>query len=265
MSKVTVKPLPLNKWHGKKDKDSFTRPKVIEVLYNRETGRYATGLTEQEAESFSKQMGVDLSDIFHPSQPHPYWSTKAASIKLENATMIFDTNKPAEAVKVKNMYASPYVANSMKEWEQGMWPEATHVIFDEDQEMEAKADRTALRKSCYAKLELMPLESQQDVIQIMANRSVRGKSQKYVEGEIGDLIEERPEEFLRVVELGKVEVSVRAKVLELIDKGILHKEAGAVYYMGDMIAADYEDAVRWFTNPENAKTKTVILEKLNKL
>src|SRR5690349_20055934 len=100
--KVEVRPIESKKWHGKKGKESFKQPMTIEVLYDPATGRLATGLTDEEAEKYSKLLGVDLSDNFNMLEPHPYWSTKAASIKLENHTVIYDTEKPLDYVKVKN-------------------------------------------------------------------------------------------------------------------------------------------------------------------
>ncbi len=150
--KVEVRPLPKQVWHGKKGKESFSLPKVIEVLYDEETGKYATGLTPEKATELGKKLGVDLSDTFNPNEPHPYWSTKPASIKLENHTQIFDTDRPADEVKVANMKASKLVANSMREFEEGKWSEATHVIFDEQEEVSLKASKIDLKNKAVGML-----------------------------------------------------------------------------------------------------------------
>ena len=42
--KIEVKPIDRKQWHNKKGKESFTLPKIREVLYDQDTGEYATGL-----------------------------------------------------------------------------------------------------------------------------------------------------------------------------------------------------------------------------
>lgn len=260
---VEVRPLPSNKWHGKKGKESFTNAKDIEVLYDKETGKYATGLTDDEAKEWSKELGVDLSNTFNPNEAHPFWSTKAATIRLPNHTRIFDTDKPYERIMVKNMKASKFVANSMKEWEEGKWPDATHVIFDEAEEVEIKANKISLRNQAVLILDKMTANDKANIIQILSNKTVKGRSDDFINVEIDSIINEKPGEFLKYVKMGKEEVYIRASVLEGISKNILTKEAGSVYYMGELIGMDYEDAVDWFKNPQNSKMKVSILEKLN--
>src|ERR1019366_7157512 len=119
MSMVEIRPLPQKKWHGKKDGESFAQPKAVEVLYDPEKGTYATGLTDEEANEYGKKLGVNLSSIFIADEPHEYWGNKASWIVLPNRTVLFNTEKPADFVKIKNMKASSRVANSMAEWEAG--------------------------------------------------------------------------------------------------------------------------------------------------
>lgn len=261
---VEVRPLPAKKWHGKMGKESFSRPKDIEVLYDPVTGRYATGLTPEEAAKYSKEMGVDLSDTFNFNEPHVYWSTKAATIRLQNHTMIFNTDIPTEFVKVKNMKASKFVANSMKEYDEGKWPEATHVIFDEEEDVNLKASKIALQDECNDLKRKMTASDKANMIQILAEKSVRGRSDDFINVEITAIINEKPADFLKYAKMGREEVYVRAAVLEALYKNILTKEGSAVYYMGDMVGLDYEDAIRWFKDPNNQKMKVTILEKLSK-
>lgn len=261
---VEIRPLPEKKWHGKKGKDSFAQPKDIEVLYDHSTGKYATGLTPEEAEKYGKLLGVNLSDTFNPNEPHPYWSTKPASIRLYNHTFILDTDKPAEFVKVKNLKAHKKVANSLKEWQDGKWPDATHVIFDETEEVNMKASKIALKNEAIVFLTKLSDEDKANLVQILSNKSIKGRSTDFINVEIDAIVEEKPGELLKYAKMGREEVYVRAAVLECIHKNILIKEGSAIFYMGDQIAFDYEEAVQWFKNPQNSKMKVAIFEKLTK-
>lgn len=261
---VEVRPLPLKKWHNKIDRESFTRPKILEALYDEGTGGYATGLTEAEALEYGKKVGFDLSSNFDQEKAHPTWSAKAFQIRLENRTMMFDSAKPMDFIKIKMMKASRFVANSMKEFDEGKYPHATHVIFDETARVADQATKVTSKKRAYAYLDKMTTDDMAGVVQILSKKTVRNRSADFLNVEVDTLIEENPVEFLRVVEMGRAEVEVRARVLEALDKNVLTKEAGAVYYMGEQIAFDYEDAVTWFKDPNNQKMKVLILEKLNK-
>ena len=67
---VEIRPIPFNnKWHGVSEgENQFTMPKVYEVYYNEKTGKYDSGLTEDEKKKFEKELGIDLSDVFIPDQ-----------------------------------------------------------------------------------------------------------------------------------------------------------------------------------------------------
>ena len=260
--KVEVRPIPVERWHGKKDRESFTQAKVVEVLYDSETAAYATGLTDAQEEEYGVKLGVDLSKKFISNVAHPYYSEKGAWIPLQNMTMIFETSKPTDFVKVANMKASKFVANSQKEYDEGHWPEATHVIYSEEEEVEVKATKIEIRKKCYSWLEKMTADDKTGIIQILSNKSLKGRSDNFINVEIDDIIENKPTEFLRYVKMGKEEVYVRSSVLRCIDKQILSREAGSIFYMGERVGVDMDAAVEWFKLPENNKMRLSIFEKL---
>jgi len=263
MAKVEIRPLSIPKWHGKTDQESFTQPHTIEALYDHNTGGYATGLTEQEVEKYQKKLKVDLSSTFNQDEPHSFWNSKMGSIKLENATMILDDAIALEFVRVKMLKASKYVANSMKDWENGLYPEATHVIFDESEEENIKASKAKKRQAA-VKLSLdLSKDAQASIIQILTNKSVRGKSDNYLVGEIDDLIKDRLDDFLREASKDKKDLFTTAAVMEAIHRNILTKEGTAVFYLSDKIGYDFESAVEWFQDPQNQNMKTSILGKLN--
>jgi hypothetical protein len=261
---VEVKPITRKSWHGKEGKESFSQPKVLEVLYNTQTGRYATGLTEEEVVKYGKLMGVDLSDKFDPTTPHPYWSSQAARIKLPNHTVIFDDEKPADFVKIKNLKVSQYVANSMQDYEKGLYPEATHVIFDESEVVRLNATKIQRKRECTKLILEMSLDEKTAIVQILSEKAVRGRSQDFIDVEIDRIIDEKPGDFIRIAKMDKQEMNIRATILDAIQRNVLTKEAGAIFYMGERISNDYESAVDWFKDPQNSKMKVSILEKLNK-
>lgn len=262
---VEVKPLPINRWHKKKGKEVFSQAKTIEVLYSEELGKLNTGLTEEEAEEYGGKMGVDLSDKFNPDEPHTFWSTKASWIILPNQTLIFNDIKSTDFVKIANLKASKYVANSMKEYEEGKWPDATHVIFSEEEEMELKASKFQVIQSCSVELVKASLDRKVALIQILSNKNVKGRSQDFIDGVMSEIVMEKPEELLKALQMDRDEVVLRSMVLELLQKNILTTQSGGINYMGAKIAFDYEDAVKYFKDPNNSEMKVRLLEKIQKV
>jgi len=266
--RVEVRPLPTKKWHGKEGKDSFTRPKVIEALYDDSLKAYATGLTEEEAREYGRKLGVDLGNHFDPEEPHPTWSTKQFSLKLDNNTVILDTKDLRQHVLVKLMKANKWVANSMKSWENGEWPFATHVIFDEEEEVEIKASRASRKALVYQKLAEMSDEEKKSLIWILSNKSLRGKSPNFIVVELDELINgddsaETFEKLAKLIEIPKRDRFAKSTILEAIQRNILIKDGSSIVWMGDHIANSVDDAAAWLSSPDNQTIKAKIIEQLN--
>lgn len=268
MSIVEVRPIQKEKWHKKEGKEAFTQPKGSQVLYDPKTGKYATGLTEQEAAEWGKELGIDLSDKFNPNEEHPTWSSKSWNIKLENRTMFFDTSRLIDKIKVKNMKANKFVANSLKELKEGKWDEATHVIFDEDDEVEDKATKIEKRKKATRLTDKMLASDKIAMIMILNGKYMKGKSNSAIDVELEEAIEESPQNldtFLEFASMDAKDFSLRGQILEGLHKQVLTREGEAVYYHGERIGYDISDAVEWFKNPDNQKLKVAILNKLSNL
>lgn len=261
--KVEVRPLERKQWHGKKGKESFAAPKVVEALYNTNLGRLDTGLDEKEEKEYGIKLGVVLDSTYNPEIAHPVWSSKTFQVKLENMPQFFDTTKPLDFVKVKLMKASKYVANSMKEYEAGLFPQATHVIFDEEEEVALKATKIQQKSKAILVASKLSADEKINIVQVLSNKSLRGRSNDFIDVEIDNIIDTRVEDFMRYAKMDKQEVYVRAAILEAIHRNILTKEGSSIFYMGDVLGMDFESTVEWFINPQNAKIKVKILEQLN--
>lgn len=262
---VEVKPIVAPKWHGRVGHEDFSVPKVYEVLFDTKTGQYATGLTDEEAEKYGELMGVDLKGNYKHSEPHPYWSSQAAQLKLPNETVTFNTETPSDFVKVKNLKASKFVANSLKEWEKGLYPEATHFISDEEEEDAILATKIQIKRKCSVIVSEMSLDEKANMAIILSggDKVVPRNSQNKIDVELDKIIDEKPEKFLRFSQMDKTELYTRASVLEALHRNILTKEGTAVYYMSELIGYNTEEAIEWFMNPNNQAIKVAILEKLS--
>lgn len=262
MALIEVRPIEKEKWHGKKGKDSFARPVVVEALVNVRTNLYDTGLSTEEQDKLEKSTGLNLSNIYIKDKPHPFWSTSQAQIKLPNSTKIFDTSKPLDEIAVKVLKASELVANSVREYEEGKFPFASHVIFDEREEVEIKASKIAIKKETIIESSKLSRAKKVEIIQVLSNKSMKKQSDEFVEVELDKLIEESPERVLNLIKADKVDTTVHSMILEGLEKNILRKEGSGIYYMDDQLGYDITSAIGYFKDPSNQKLKAEITEKL---
>ena len=279
--KIEIRPLDVTKWHGHKGKESFARPKTINVLVDGETRQYATGLdyvnkTFQdpdfpdndkkkitEAEYYSRLLKVDLSAIYMEDVLHPFWDSQNPKVKLENRTMFFDTDIPMEYIKIKVMKASKFVANSMKEWEEGHFPYATHVITDETEEIETKANKVQLKNNAIIELSNTPADRKIQLVLILDGKNLRGASDNTVLVEVNKLVEKKPEEVLRFLKMNKEELALNSLVIEALQKNVLKKVGHKIMYYESVIGGDVNEVISYLQLEENQDLKLRIMSAIS--
>jgi hypothetical protein len=254
--KVEVKPIEIPRWHGKSGQEDIRRPVVIQALVDTEKMEYATGLDNEkkfkdnktEEAYYSKLLGQDLSKTFIPGKVHPFWDDTVSAVKLENNTMFFDPEKPLDYIKIKIMKASKYVANSMKDYEEGKFPFATHVIFDEAEEVEIRASKIELKKQAMAACNGLSKDRKIQLILILTGKNIKGKSDNFVEVELDKLIEGKAKDVVTVLNKDVAETAIKATVMEAIQKNVIRNIAGKLSYMELPLGFDVDEAVRLLNN-----------------
>jgi hypothetical protein len=264
MDKIEVKPLPMQKWHGKKGKESFFMPQKIQAFADPQSMKYVHGLTEKELTELKEKHGLqyDLSDNFNPEKAHPFWDSNIASVKLENRTMLFYRSNPLDLIRVAIMRVCPYVANSFKDWEDGKYPLATHYIHDEAQYVETKASAIEQRNTAVTLSMKLSLDHKIQVIMLMLGKNLRNQSNEAVLVAIEDCINQDVEQFIRLVKKDKKETYLESLVLMGIQKNILRKEGHKIMYMDSHLGADFADVADYLNKPENQDLKILLMEKI---
>lgn len=269
--KVQIRPIPVRRWHGKTGNESFTRPKVIQALVDPDSMTYATGLTEEEEKTLGERLKVDLSKQFLIDKPHPFWDSKMGEVSLDNRTMIFDTDNPIELIRIKICKNSKYVANSMKEYEEGLFPEATHVIFDESEEIEEKASRIEIKKKAVMETAKLSKGKKVELIMVLSAdgsdylraKNLKGKSDNFIEVELDKVIENKSADVLRYLKMDKDELATNALILEALQKNVLEKVGHKIMYHESILGQDIYDVIKYMNAPENQEFKLRILSQVN--
>lgn len=263
MAIVEVRPIERERWHKKKGKDAFARPVTLEAPVSLRTGKLATGLTPEETEKFKAQ-GYDVSPEYIKGKPHPFYHLGEGRVRLNHGNNIFDTSIPINEIKVKMLKAHDLVANSMKEYEEGKYPEALFVIFDEQEELELKASKAALKRKVVLETTKLTKSRKAEIVQILEGVSVRNQTEDYVDLKLDEAIENHgAEKVLNMIQRDKARTTLHALVLEGIHKGVLRKDGPGVYYMDDQLGFDIESTVDFFADSKNQTMKAQIMEKIN--
>jgi len=261
---VEVRPIEVQKWHGKKGAESFTRPKKVQALVDPVTMKYATGLTAEDLKFLKeKKVAYDLSDNYDQDTPHPFWDSPMTAIKLENNTMFFNLENPIDYIKVRIMKASKYVANSMTEYEEGLYPEATHVIHDEAEQIEILATKVEMRNTAVLEASKLDLDRKIQIILVMGGKNTKNQSAGFVAVELDKIVQKDPEAFLRLIKMDKKQTANHALVLEALQKSVLRKEGQRIFHMDSPLGLDEIEVAEYLSKDENQDIKLLILGKVN--
>lgn len=258
---IEVRPIARDKWHEKKGKEDFARPIKIQALVDPKTMQYSVALTEEELAELGKQLNQDLSTRFN-NAPHPYWDSPANAVKLENFPVRFNTSNPVDKIKVAILKASRFVANNLTEYADGLWPDATHVIFDEEDEVKAKASKVAVKTQAVLASQKLSAKRKAEIVFLMTGVLTSGKSNDYLDVKINELIEEKPDDFLVLVSKNAEDISLEAFVNECIIKGRLKKVGHKIMYFDSILGDSVESVVEYFKKEENQELKLRLTKEL---
>jgi len=260
--KIEVRPIIRKQWHGKSGKESYTRSRKIQALVN-EDQKYQTGLSEDDIEWLKKEgFGGDLSDTFNASEPHSLWDSKMGIVELKNSTQFFDDQKTIDRVKIGIMRASTRVANSMKEYTDGIWDEATHVIYDEKEEISVVASKLAIKNNAIIRANDLSVEDKANIVHILAGKNIKDKSNGFIEVELNKLIEKDAKSVIRVMDRDAETIILETLILDALKANVLKKKGHKYYYYDNYLGGSVEDLIIYFKDETNQELRFTIVSKL---
>jgi hypothetical protein len=260
--KVEIRPIDVKKWHGKKGNESFKRPIKLQALASAETMTYATGLTEEDIELLRKKVNYDLTDIYLPDTPHPFWDSNIAILKLPDHKIYLQIKHPLNYIKYRMAVASKYIANSMREFEEGKWPEATHVIHDETDNEDILASKEQMFEDAIIEASKLTKDKKVELVQILGGKNMKGQSDNAVKVKLAEVIKADPETFLMQVRKDPAENTTYALVLEALQVGVLRKDGHKIMYMDSMLGNDELEVVSYLCLDENQEMKLILQKKI---
>jgi len=259
---IKIKPIEKTRWHGKEGKESFSQPSKIKALYDPTNGRYATGLSEKDKERLEKITGFNLSDFFNPNEPHEFWDSDAATVTLPNHTFVLNLEIPLDEIKYNILKASKFIANSEQDLQDGLYPEATHIIFDETEQVRIKATKVQQKLEVYKRVLKLSKAVKMQIILILSKKQAVGLNDEQIDIEIDELVQQNPVGILDLLSKPKNYIATKATIIEATYKGILTQRNKSYYYMDELIGEDIEEAVDYLLDVKHQQLKTILLSKI---
>ena len=262
---VEIRPLDIERWHGKKLKDGLrTNIKTkISALVNTATMQYNVKLTDKEKDFFKKELGMEFNTNF-TGEPHPVWDGALGRVELKSSSIFLNPDDIAiDKLKFKICQGSKYVANSFQDLQQGLYPEATHVIVNEKEEVEAKAVKLEIRNKAIAELSKLSAERKLQLILILTGKDFKDKSPSFVDVELDNLISKQPDVVLHYMKQDKEDLSNNALVVAAMAKGVLRNIAGQICYFDEPMATSVEDMATLLKDPAKQELKLRIISQTN--
>jgi len=247
MANIFLKPIMTEKWHGlhKVGRTRFQDTQdVIQVLYDRKQGALATGLDNDTETRLASSLGVSLAN----NSANEFWHD--FKIKLQDQTMIFNTSNPIEELQVYVLKASKFIANSQKELDQGLWPNAKYVIYDEQTELEKQAAEVQTKAKAIDIFNGLSPEKKLNLLKLYG-KAVENSSNDFVYTKLYEIVENDPIDFITQSNKSPEEIKVKALIFDLEKIGILRRKGTAYLYNDQQVGFDYDDTVSYLLSPAN--------------
>jgi len=247
---VLLKPLRKASWSG------FSRfPKCKDtVVATSGRGGYITGLTLEEEKEVEKELRLKEGELNKNSD---FWKNYA--VHIFDKEMLLDLDIAKDKLDYYLLRASKKVANSIKEYNEGLWPKAIYVMHDFEEEAKTENIAIQVRKKAWKKFATMSAEEMKQVLKLMGKKA-DNLSNEVVENTLNKIIETDPEEFNRIV--GIDNFKTRLLVEDLLHSNYLRKMGSKYLYADDVIGYNLDEAISYLNDPKNQEILITLQEKL---
>lgn len=247
----------------------LSQSKKVSAFYNSSRGQFDVRLTEAEWEEAKNALGgtydFELRHDPMSGKPHPFWEAQVAKVLLEPNTFFLDLgDNPMNIIKLGVLRGHPWVANSLQEYENGLWPEARWIIIDDDQDVKAAADKAVKTAEAYKLLTDLSDDEKRMYLQIINKKVYTGVSPAKVMTDFEEVVKGSPKELIELHEQDRDRVELQAQVVAALNKGIFTRKGSMLQYGDFSLGIDIEGTVDFLISPENQQLKAQIIHKILK-
>lgn len=222
---------------------------LISTYYTR-TGRYYTGLDDEDAERLGELLHEDL----HPNSD--FWDTFDIRVFSTKEYVVIDTSDPLGELQYKFLKNHKDVANGLRDKKPG----ARFVMIHEESEASTQNIENRIKTKAILELAgLSPNEKRKCLRLYGVNAD--NTDIEIVESKLFTMVENDPKRFMRVW-VDNASREIEHLIHQAISKNVVRKKNTAYYYGADVLGYTMENAVEYLSNPANNDVKIAILSQI---
>lgn len=241
----------------------IARPKKIEPTFDSQTGRFVVDLPDDLWDYLKETMGskydLDTSHNIRSDEPHDFWQSRTTLVSLEPNTMVLEFKNPLNIAKYGIMRGHKLVANSLEEYQQGMWPDALWVIIDDHQDIKQKARDAQEKATAYALMGNIAPDRMRDLLQAYKKRSYMRAKPETVIIDFEKAVEENPGEINRLWKRKDI-LEEMSMIVQGIEKNQLKEKADAIKFGDTTLGLGIEEAAEKLK--EDQELKQMLMAKI---
>ncbi len=266
--KIEIRPIPnfsgIREYSDKLE--YFSQSHKVGPLVDPDTYRYKTGLTEEDVKELkSRGCPYELDDHYVRNEPHKFWEGQLVKISLINTPIfLYPYKNVLDFIKWKYLLVSNYVYSSEGEMKSGGKSEATHYIYNEQEETEIKATKLQERNRVIKEVSALSMKKKREIILLITDEIVDTKSEDYITVKLNEILESSKTRKALTVLLTKnaKDISLEADIKKAVQNNIITRNQKGLFYFDTPIGFSEEEAVLNLSKPENQELLISIKDKL---
>lgn len=246
---VHVKPITKTNWlpSGHDGEIRYTGcAEFLSVQMDPMTRCLNTGLDESEEKELEAKLNLKPGTLSRFN--FSYWGDFRRSIVIGKDGIRLNLNNPKDYIIYKNLLVHSDVANS--ETEKFDSPRYKYVITSVEQEAKVENEKAKIKRKAYRLFDKMSQSEMTGFLKMIGKRPDSSSSPDFLESQINKVIENRPEDFIDIVE--DKDFKMKVFISDCVNARILQK-SGSKYSLtgGDVIGIDLDSTVKYLSDPNN--------------
>jgi hypothetical protein len=246
--------------------EHFGQKNTIGCYVNPRTHKFETNLTDEDIK-YLQGLGFpyDLTDTYINGKAHPFWDSSVSKITLLPSTVILrPKDNPLDFVKYKYLLKSKYIYVSEADMNKGHKSEATHYIYNEEEEIVIKASSIEKRDNLIKKISKLSLQRKRDFILILLNENTENKDSDYVTVRIEDILQNKDltSKLENLLASTDADVEITTTIRKAIQANVLSRTKAGYYYFETNLGFQEEDVKEFLMKEEHQEVLINIQSKI---
>ena len=266
--KIEIRPIPNRRGirDFSEELEYFSQAHIISPLVNPDTLKYKTGLSKEDLE-YLKDLGFpyDVSNNYIKGVSHPFWESAGVKVELLNTPIfLYPGRNEMDFIKYRWLLESKFVYSSEQEIIEGGKSEATHFIYDEGEEIAAKASKIDERNRIALKVDKLSKQKKKEFILILLNENTDNKDEDYLTVRFEDILSNKNlyAELTELLDAKQEYVSMKAEVKTAIQKNVLKRTKFGIFFFDTNLGYSEDDVIEQLSKPENQELYLQIKTKI---